>query len=116
MAQPQPQASEPAPQHAAAAAAAHSKESAPSTTVKVRIKTGRLLVGRVPAKFNAQGQQIEESQAERYAEEGEVVEVERKWAEKLTGRQFDGYPSKFANGAPGMDPGIIRDCPIEIIN
>lgn len=92
------------------------KDAAPSSTVKVRVKHGRLLVGRIPAKFGPQGNQIEESQGERYAEEGEIVEVDRRWAEKLMARQFDGYPSRFANGAPGQEPGTIRDCPIEIVH
>lgn len=92
------------------------QEAAPSGTVKVRIKHGRLLVGRTPAKFGPKGELLEESGDERYAEAGEIVDVPRKWAEKLLARQFDGYPSKTTNGAPGIEPGIVRDSPIELVH
>lgn len=107
MAQPQTQSQADAPQ---------ARNEGPSPTVKVRVKHGRLLVGRTPPKFNASGQIVEESGDERYAEVGEVVEVSRKWAETLLKREFDGYPSTFTNGAPGVVPGTIRDCPIELVH
>ena len=98
-----------------AAASATSEAPTKSPTVRVRIKHGRLLVHRSPPKFNSNGQIVEESSEDRYAEEGEVVEVSRAWAEKLCSRQFDGYPSTTVNGAPGVAPGVIKDSPIEIL-
>src|SRR5690349_3070254 len=92
------------------------EQKAKSNTVKVRVKHGRVLLGRSAPKFGTSGVLIEESHDERYAEVGEIIEVERSWAERLLKREFDGYPSRNTNGSPGQDPGTIRDCPIEIVN
>jgi hypothetical protein len=81
-----------------------------SDTVKVRVKHGRLLVKRVLPNGTAASKPEEMPLAEsQYAEAGDVVEVDRVWAESLFARKLEGYPGD------GLRPGLISDCPIELV-
>ncbi len=73
-------------------------------TVKVRVKHGRIMTAR-----NAAGG------PDTYAEPGDVIEVDRKWAESLLARRLDGYPQDPTSRAPGAHVGIISDSPIELV-
>lgn len=85
-------------------------EKVKSDTVKVRVKHGRMLVKRVLPNGAAASKPEEMALAEsQYAEAGEVVEVDRVWAEGLLARKLEGYPGD------GMRPGMIADCPIELV-
>lgn len=81
-----------------------------SEMVKVRVKHGRLLIDRTwPGGKRELGEPTD-----LYANDGDVVEVPRHWAEKFLGRQLEGYPSG-QNNTTGKLPGVIRDCPIELV-
>ena len=85
-------------------------EKSESKTVKVRVKHGRMLVKRVLPNGSAASKPEEMPLAEsQYAEAGEVVEVDRVWAENLLKRRLEGYPGD------GLKPGLISDCPIELV-
>lgn len=78
-----------------------------SKTVKIKILRGRMLIG-----HNA------DNSPSRYAEEGDVVEADRRWAEALVARAYEGYPqpaSGVYSGQPGAHPGTIFDSPIQIL-
>jgi len=89
-----------------------------SDLVKVRVKHGRLVIPNSSNSYNSDGTaQKGRDGDDLFAEAGEVVEVDRKWAERLLKRKFDGYPpTPQSFGAPGQLPGVICDSPIEIVN
>jgi len=78
-----------------------------SKTVKVRLKHGRMLIARGV-----------EGAPDKFAEAGDIVEVDRVWAERLLHRAFDGYPPPTSgplSGQPGAAPGLVLDSPIELV-
>lgn len=80
-----------------------------SDLVKVRVKSGRILITDPDHKGPGRA-----GTTDLYAEAGEVIDMPRAQAEKLAGRSFDGYPSQ--DGTPGKFPGLVKDAPIEIIS
>jgi hypothetical protein len=80
--------------------------------VTIRLKHGRLLLGRDVVGKYPNGDPIYE---EKYIEAGQTAEVPRAWAEKTAGRVLEGYPGEKANSV-GVVPGLIKDSPIEILD
>lgn len=83
-----------------------------SDTVKVRVKQGRILIGRERVKLNT-GRDNDFETLDKFATKGDVIEMGRAEAEKLLARAFDGYPGP--DGCPGKMSGVVRDSPIELV-
>ena len=88
------------------------KKTADDDTVLIRLKTGRLLLGRKKVDEHVNGDAILE---DIYLEAGKTARVPRRWAEKLAKRQIESYPSNGSPGTFGLVPAMVLDSPIEII-
>lgn len=78
--------------------------------VKVRVRAGRVMVGRTLLR-NAIGEHV--GTEDKFAEKGDVIDMRRADVERLLARSFDGYPSH--DGQPGKFAKVVNDSPIELV-
>jgi hypothetical protein len=90
-----------------------------SDTVRVRLKTGSMVIKRVKDAPN--GQIIEETVV-RASDDGkpsEEFDMPREEARKLLERKFEGYPTNINPNSGsiqiGQYPNIVKDSPIELV-
>lgn len=88
-------------------------------TVRVRVKSGRILVQRrrifddaVDERGKIVGK-VQVGTEDVYKNQGEIFDMDAEEAAKLLKRSFEGYPS--LDGQPGKQPGIVSDSPIELV-